>query len=63
MGIVSLLGLSMFARFKEGIGVDFNFNSLFFGYPSIGHRRAFFLGLKVEVKHHWRISCWLMTLI
>ncbi|KAM0255384.1 hypothetical protein ACHAQJ_005826 [Trichoderma viride] len=46
MGLDSLFSLNIFARFKEEIGIEFNFNSLFFEYPSIGDLKIFFLGLK-----------------
>lgn len=42
IGIDSLLGLVVSARFKEELGVDFDFNALFFEYPTVGDLKAFF---------------------
>ena len=40
-GIDSLLGLTISARFKEELDVDFDFNALFFECPTVGDLRIF----------------------
>ncbi|KAK3307264.1 uncharacterized protein B0T15DRAFT_394431 [Chaetomium strumarium] len=44
VGIDSLLGLTITARFKEELDLDLDFNSLFYEYPSIGDLKAFLGG-------------------
>ena len=46
VGIDSLLGLVVSARFKEELGVDFDFNALFFECPTVGDLKTFFGQLK-----------------
>ena len=41
VGIDSLLGLVVSARFKEELGVDFDFNALFFDCPTVGDLKTF----------------------
>lgn len=41
VGIDSLLGLTVSARFKEELDVDFDFNALFFDCPTVGDLKAF----------------------
>ena len=44
VGIDSLLGLTITARFREELNVDLDSTALFFEYPSIGELRTFFGG-------------------
>lgn len=48
LGIDSLFGLNIFARFREEIGISLDFKSLFFDYPSIGELKAFFMGSRAD---------------
>ena len=41
VGIDSLLGLTVSARFKEELDVDFDFNALFFDCPTVGDLKTF----------------------
>ena len=41
VGIDSLLGISISARFKEELDVDFDFNALFFECPTVGDLKAY----------------------
>ncbi|KAH8672377.1 hypothetical protein BGZ61DRAFT_537012 [Ilyonectria robusta] len=41
VGIDSLLGLTISARFKEELDMEMEFNAFFFEYPSVGDLRAF----------------------
>jgi thioester reductase-like protein/acyl carrier protein len=41
VGIDSLLGLTITARFQEELDLDLDFNALFFEYPTVGDLRAF----------------------
>lgn len=41
VGIDSLMGLTISARFKEELDLDLDFNSLFYEYPSVGELRGF----------------------
>ncbi|KAL2145509.1 hypothetical protein VTI28DRAFT_7145 [Corynascus sepedonium] len=44
VGIDSLLGLTISARFKEELDLDLDFNALFYEYPTIGHLKSFLSG-------------------
>lgn len=44
VGIDSLLGLVVSARFKEELGIDFDFNALFFDCPTVGDLKTFLGG-------------------
>ncbi|GAB1312815.1 fusarubin cluster-polyketide synthase [Madurella fahalii] len=44
VGIDSLLGLTISARFKEELDVDLDFNALFYEYPTVGHLKVFLGG-------------------
>lgn len=48
VGIDSLLGLTISARFKEDLDLDLDFNSLFYEYPTIGDLKAFLGGESKE---------------
>ncbi|KAF2204082.1 ketoacyl-synt-domain-containing protein [Delitschia confertaspora ATCC 74209] len=41
VGIDSLLGLTVSARFKEELDVDLDFNAMFFEYPTVGDLKTF----------------------
>ncbi|KAI1456594.1 beta-ketoacyl synthase [Annulohypoxylon moriforme] len=41
VGVDSLLGLSISARFKDELDIDEEFSSLFYDYPTVGSLRAF----------------------
>ena len=41
VGIDSLMGLTVSARFKEELDVDFDFNAMFFDYPTVGDLKTF----------------------
>lgn len=41
VGVDSLLGLSISARFKEELDMDLDFNALFYEYPSVGDLKVF----------------------
>ncbi|KAK5989545.1 Non-reducing polyketide synthase fsr1 [Cladobotryum mycophilum] len=45
VGIDSLLGLTISARFKEELDLDLDFNAFFFEYPTVGDLKAFLGGL------------------
>ena len=40
VGVDSLMGLTVSARFKEELDVDFDFNAMFFDYPTVGDLKA-----------------------
>ncbi len=40
VGIDSLLGLTITARFKEELDLDLDFNALFYEYPTVGHLKS-----------------------
>ncbi|KAI1480090.1 ketoacyl-synt-domain-containing protein [Daldinia eschscholtzii] len=42
VGIDSLLGLTISARFKEELDMDLDFNALFYEYPTVGDLKGFF---------------------
>ena len=42
VGIDSLMGLTVSARFKEELDVDLDFNALFYEHPTVGDLKAFF---------------------
>ncbi|KAK2800875.1 fusarubin cluster-polyketide synthase [Onygenales sp. PD_10] len=44
VGIDSLLGLTISARFKEQLDLDLDFNAFFFEYPTVGDLKAFLAG-------------------
>lgn len=44
IGVDSLLGLTISARFKEELETDVDFNALLFEYPTVGELRLFFGG-------------------
>lgn len=44
VGVDSLLGLSISARFKEELDADLDFNALFFEYPTVGDLKCFLGG-------------------
>ncbi|KAL2170142.1 hypothetical protein VTG60DRAFT_5164 [Thermothelomyces hinnuleus] len=44
VGIDSLLGLTISARFKEELDLDLDFNALFYEYPTVGHLRTLLEG-------------------
>ncbi|KAK4122076.1 ketoacyl-synt-domain-containing protein [Parathielavia appendiculata] len=44
VGIDSLLGLTISARFKEELDLDLDFNALFYEYPTVGHLKVFLGG-------------------
>ena len=39
VGVDSLLGLTISARFKEDLDTDLDFNALFYEYPTVSHLR------------------------
>ena len=41
VGVDSLLGLTISARFKEELDMDLDFNALFYEYPTVGDLKAF----------------------
>lgn len=49
VGIDSLLGLTISARFKEELDLDLDFNALFFEHPTVGEIKAYFGGGTAEV--------------
>ena len=49
VGIDSLLGLTISARFKEELDVDFDFNALFFDCPTVGDLKNFLGGPEVSI--------------
>lgn len=44
VGIDSLMGLTISARFREELDIDLDFNALFYDYPTIGDLKAFLDG-------------------
>ncbi|KAL9056770.1 MAG: hypothetical protein Q9162_002741 [Coniocarpon cinnabarinum] len=48
VGIDSLLGLTISARFKEDLDMDLDFNALFYEYPTVGDLKGFLGDSKVS---------------
>jgi thioester reductase-like protein/acyl carrier protein len=48
VGIDSLLGLTISARFKEELDMEFEFNAFFFDYPTIGDLKTLFGGSEAD---------------
>lgn len=48
VGIDSLLGLTITARFKEELDLDMDFNALFYEYPTVSDLRSLFGGVSAD---------------
>ena len=56
IGIDSLLGLIVSARFKEELDVDFDFNAIFFEYPTVGDLKTFLGGPETDSTENSSLS-------
>ena len=56
IGIDSLLGLIVCARFKEELDVDFDFNAIFFEYPTVGDLKTFLGGSEASSTENTSLS-------